>query len=171
MINKADKFINRYTRTLSVIGSWCLFVTMLIIVVDILGRYIFNSPLSGTPEIVRNAIVVILYLQLPYATLEERHVRTTVVYDKVPDKVKNILNIISYSIGIFLFIIIVINAYDNTIKTWILSEYEGEGAIKIPTYPIRAMILFGSSIVVYHLSRLVSINTLRLLPFGLNKKQ
>ena len=88
---------------------------------------------------------------LPWATVENRHIRTTIIVDSMPDKWKRIQNIATYILGLFVFIEIINSGWTPTIKSWILLEYEGEGALRVPTYPIRTIILLGSILTSWHL--------------------
>ena len=38
-----------------------------IVCADVIGRVVFNTPLKGTPELVSSAIVIICFMQAPYA--------------------------------------------------------------------------------------------------------
>ena len=38
-----------------------------VVCADVIGRALFNSPLKGTPEMVSTAIVIICFMQAPYA--------------------------------------------------------------------------------------------------------
>ena len=60
-----------------------------------------------------------------------------------------IINIISYVIGIMLFLGIAVGGWTDMIKGWEIREYQGIGAIEFPVYPIRTVIIFSSIIVVF----------------------
>ena len=75
--------------------------------------------------------------------------RTTLIYDFFKNKGKKIINIISYIIGIMLFIGIAVGGWTDMIKGWEIGEYQGIGAIEFPVYPIRTVIIFSSIIVVF----------------------
>ncbi len=57
------------------ISGALLFAIALLIFIDVILRYIFNSPITGAQEIVEMAIVLVLYLGLPYSTYQRAHVR------------------------------------------------------------------------------------------------
>jgi hypothetical protein len=40
----------------------------------------------------------------------------------------------------------VIGGIDSAIYSWVANEYEGEGALRVPAWPTRFMILFGGSL-------------------------
>jgi TRAP-type mannitol/chloroaromatic compound transport system permease small subunit len=75
--------------------------------------------------------------------------RTTLIYDFFKKRGKMIINIISYVIGIMLFVGIAVGGWTDMIKGWEIGEYQGIGAIEVPVYPIRTVIIFSSIIVVF----------------------
>ena len=51
------------TNALLVVAAMLAFLLSFLVVADVIGRAIFNSPVQGTPEIVSISIVIICYLQ------------------------------------------------------------------------------------------------------------
>ena len=39
---------------------------------------------------------------------------------------------------------ILFGGWDSAIRSWVSGEYEGEGALRVPAWPTRFTILFGS---------------------------
>jgi TRAP-type C4-dicarboxylate transport system permease small subunit len=123
---------------------------MVIIVWDVSGRYFFNAPLTGTYEIVRNSIIGLTFFMLPWAMVNERHVRSTVIVDNLPDRAAKVLTIVAYMIGLFVFLAIVTSSWGPFVKSIVRMEYEGEGALRIVTFPVRGIIIVGSALSVWH---------------------
>ena len=103
----------------------------------------------GADQIVQNSVPAIVFLQVPFAIASGTMLRTTLIYDFFKNKGKKIINIISYVIGIMLFIGIAVGGWTDMIKGWEIGEYQGIGAIEFPVYPIRTVIIFSSIIVVF----------------------
>lgn len=127
----------------SIIGACWIVVLMLLITADVIGRVFFASPIQGTAEVVANSIVAIAFTQFAYCLIVGKHVRTTAVYDKVSDKWKNILDIASYTIGIFVFSILIAPAVETAISAFQTSEFEGDGAARVITWPAKSIIALG----------------------------
>ena len=58
------QLIDGITLALNVIGTAGIFLLMLLINADVLGRSLFDRPISGVPEIVSLSIVAIVFLQI-----------------------------------------------------------------------------------------------------------
>jgi len=70
------------------ISGAILFGISALIFIDVLMRYIFNSPITGSQEIVELAIVLVLYLGLPYSTYARSHVRVDALINTFSPKGK-----------------------------------------------------------------------------------
>jgi TRAP-type C4-dicarboxylate transport system permease small subunit len=103
----------------------------------------------GADQIVQNSVPAIVFLQVPFAIASGSMLRTTLIFDFFKSKGKKIINVISYLIGIMLFLGIAVGGWTDMIKGWEIKEYQGIGAIEFPVYPIRTVIIFSSIIVVF----------------------
>ena len=121
-----------------------LFVLMLLISIDVIGRGLFNKPFRGTPELVSFSIVIVAFLELPYVLWTNRQVRSTLLYDKVGPMGKDIIDLISALIGVLMFVLLIKSSMNDFLKAVKISEFEGEGALRIPTTPARALLIIGA---------------------------
>ncbi len=126
-------------------ADWLMLMAV-VIFIDVVGRGVFNSPLDGTHEIIGNSVVAILFLQLPYALVHRGMLRTTIIYLGVRDKIKRVIDGLSYGLGIVLFVAIAWGGWGDMIIGWDILEFEGEGALEFPVYLIRTLIVFFGSV-------------------------
>lgn len=129
---------------MSFVGSVIIFITMLIIVYDIIMRQVFNSPFLGTAELIRNSIVIIVFLQITNTLMQGRHIRTTLIVDRLSHKGKLILYTFAAVLGLILFTLIAYSGFQPAITSILEGQYEGEGALRVPTFPARFAIVIGS---------------------------
>ena len=80
---------------------------------------------------------------------------TTLIYEFCSKNGKKIINILSFLIGIMLFIGISVGGWTDMIKGWEIKEYQGIGAIEFPVYIIRTVIIFASIMIVFIYASLV----------------
>lgn len=144
-----DRLVNEGTRVLHVLAALWLCLIALTIVIDVVGRFFFNSPLTGTAEIVANSVVAIAFLQIPFAIRTYGMLRTTVVLQKLGPGGRKVFNIVTYLVGIAVFLTIAWGSWDSMIFAWSIGEYEGEGALRVPTYPVRSFIVFMSVVAAF----------------------
>jgi TRAP-type mannitol/chloroaromatic compound transport system permease small subunit len=112
-----------------------------IILYDIVGREAFDSPLRGTVELVANSIVSILFLQIPYAIYTGAHFRTVMIYQHLGSIGQRLIDVAAYLLGIIFFVSLVLGGWGDMVTAWRVGEWEGEGALRVPTYPVRTLII------------------------------
>jgi TRAP-type C4-dicarboxylate transport system permease small subunit len=134
----------RLSRTIHLVSAlWTLGLAALIFV-DVGSRSLLSQPIPGTKEIIQNSVVAITFLQLPLAIYSGSMLRTTVFADAVPAALRQILRTIGYSLGVLVFIGLVLSTYEPFLDAYRIGEYEGEGALRVPVWPLRGLILFMS---------------------------
>ena len=109
----------------------------------------------GADQIVQNSVPAIVFLQVPFAIVSGTMLRTTLIYEFCTKNGKKIINILSFLIGIMLFIGISVGGWTEMIKGWEIKEYQGIGAIEFPVYIIRTVIIFASIMIVFIYASLV----------------
>jgi TRAP-type C4-dicarboxylate transport system permease small subunit len=57
---------------------------------------------------------------------------------------------IGYLLGAAFFLMIVVGGWDMAVHSWVAGEYEGEGALRVPAWPTRFTILFGSAVACFN---------------------
>lgn len=139
-----------FTSGMGVLGSFWLFVLTFVMSGDVLGRYFFNQPIIGTPEIVKVSIVAIVFLMIPHTLYQERHIRSDIVLSRVRPVTREMINLPIYLLGAVVFIVIFKSSWAMAINSWEILEYEGEGALRVPTYPVRTIILLSSAATAIH---------------------
>ena len=139
-------FFNKTPEYLQSIAAIWLILVALTIFAEVAFRN-FGFFL-GADQVVQNSVPAIVFLQVPFAIASGTMLRTTLIYDFFKSRGKKIINIISYLIGIMLFLGIAVGGWTDMIKGWEIREYQGIGAIEFPVYPIRTVIIFSSIIVV-----------------------
>lgn len=120
-------------------------VLALIIFVDVGGRYLFNMPLLGAAEIIKNSVVSITFLQLPLAIYRGGMIRTTLIYDAVSPLIQKYLRSFANILGLLFFLGTAFSSWGPFLEAWHIGEYEGEGALRVPTYPVRFLVALTSA--------------------------
>jgi TRAP-type C4-dicarboxylate transport system permease small subunit len=146
-----QKILGKLFQVFEGISSAWLFFLALLISIDVIGRAFFNTPFKGTPELVSNSIIIIAFLELPYVLWTNGHVRSTVFYDKIGPTGKDIIDFIAAIIGVVVFIMLIKSSLNDFIKAVRVKEFEGEGALRIPTYPTRCFLIIGSGFMILQL--------------------
>ncbi len=117
-----------------------------LVVADVVGRTVFSAPVQGTPEIVSMSIVIICFLQASYAIRSGGMLRVEVVPALLPGRLREALAAAGCLLGVLFFAVIVYGGFDGFLHAWRSGEYEGEGALRIATWPARFVVVGGAAL-------------------------
>ena len=135
-------------RLLLAAAAVLIFLLGFLVCADIFGRAIFNSPVKGTPEIVSMSIVIICFLLAGYSVQSNSMISTDVFSSMFGVRGHAAANLLSAILGIMFFGFIVWGSYEPMLHAVTSGEYEGEGALRVPVWPARLVVLIGSFLVV-----------------------
>ncbi|MCX5907084.1 MAG: TRAP transporter small permease subunit, partial [Deltaproteobacteria bacterium] len=74
------------------------------------------------------------------------HIRSDVILDRLSPKGYAVVNIIASLLGAFIFAFLVYAGWDNMIEGWRIGEFEGELPVRVPTYPVRSILILGAAL-------------------------
>lgn len=137
-----------FTRALLVIAATLAFLLSFLVVADVVGRVIFNSPVKGTPEIVSFSIVIILWLQTAYAIRSGGMLHVTAFVEMLPPRARRALEVAGALLGAAFFALVLWGSFEPAAHAWNSNEFEGEGALRVPVWPARFLIILGAALAV-----------------------
>ena len=137
------KFLSFCNKMTSFISAGLLFLMMVIIVIDVCSRHIFNQPLPGTIDFTRVFMAAVVFLGLAHAEEFRAHIRAKVFISRLPEKFQILMDIFAWLVGLFIFAIIAWQGWDILIESWNSREFY-PGVISVPIYPARFLVVLGS---------------------------
>lgn len=143
-----EHIVTRLVHALLAIAAAIIFLLSFLVVADVVGRGAFNSPVKGTPEIVSMSIVIICFLLAAYAIQSGAMLRTDVIVSMFGQRGYAFADLISGLLGAGFFFLIVWGSFEPALHAWTSNEFEGEGALRVPVWPARFVVMLGSALVV-----------------------
>lgn len=143
----SHELIARLVRLLLAAAALLSFLLGFLVVADVIGRAVFNSPVKGTPEIVSMSIVIICFLLAGYSVQSGSMLQTDVLVGLAGRRGPALSALLSGLLGAGFFALIVWGSYEPTLHAWTSGEYEGEGALRVPVWPARVVVMLGSLLV------------------------
>jgi TRAP-type C4-dicarboxylate transport system permease small subunit len=138
---------NRIVHVLLAAAALLTFCLSFLVVADVIGRGVFNSPVKGTPEIVSMSIVIICFLLAGYSVHSGAMLQTDVLIGTMGRRGPKIATLMSGVLGFLFFALIVWGSYEPALHAWNSGEFEGEGALRVPVWPARFIVMFGALLV------------------------
>lgn len=137
-------FSDRLSKFLMVAAAIWTFGLAFLVMGNIIGRTVFDSPIYGTPEIVAASIVIVVFLQVGYAIRSRSMLKADFLVLLLPSGVQKVLLTIGYLLGAAFFLMIITGGWEESVLSYVEGEFEGEGALRVPSWPARWTVLFGS---------------------------
>lgn len=136
-----DRWLGKFARSLHMLAAVWLFSLAFLILADVIGRGIFNQPIQGTAELVANSIVAIGFLQLSHSIRMRGMLRAEFLDAYLPAWLMRGFSMLGYLVAIALFVAIAYASWEPMLNAVEIGEYQGDGALRVPTWPVRIIIV------------------------------
>lgn len=144
---------SRLVAILNSTGGILIFGIVIIINLDIVSRFLFNSPIDGVTELVELSIVAIVFLQLADTVRQGRLTRSDGLYSVICKKnprVGHVLGTFFDIAGATFFVSLIAGSLPRLADAWAQKYYVGNiGIVVIPVWPVRLVIVVGAIAVVF----------------------
>lgn len=132
-------------RLLHIFSAFWTLALAFLIFGDVMGRIFFTRPIPGTKELLQNSVVTITFLQIPLAIYSGSMLRTSILTDSLPPIMRRLLRTFASILGLSLFFALIWGTLPSFFDAYRIGEYEGEGSLRVPTWPVRGMIALMSA--------------------------
>ncbi len=150
--------LERLLLRLGVVSGFATLVIMLIVCVDVAGRFLFNAPLHSGVETSELLLVSLVFLGLASAQQQRQNFAIEVVSRHLPARAQRGLELLGYVVCL---VIVVLLAWPSTVQA--ISSFErnemGFGIVAFPVWPARILLALG----LWLLSLQFAFDVLRLL--------
>lgn len=99
-------------------GVLCVVAMMAVVTLEVISRYVFNSPSTWADEIASYLLIAIVFLGLAQDLRLDIHIRIDVVTSLVSARVRAYLGVFAYVIGIFFSILLAIGVWTRFLNFW-----------------------------------------------------
>lgn len=146
----ALKRLNEHlTRALLVLAAVLAFMLCFLVVADVIGRVVFNSPVKGTTEIVSLSVVIVCYLQAGFAIRSGGMLHVDMFVSKGSPRVQSAFAALAALAGLVFFALICYGSFEGASHAWVSNEFEGEGALRVPVWPARFVLVLGTFVAAF----------------------
>ncbi len=132
-------------RAANLVSAACVLILMVLVVADILGRYLLNSPVPMAYEVGSFLMVFIVFLGLAYTQSVGAHIRVEFLTLRFSPKVRDILDIVASVLGLLLYATITYQSAIWAWASWQVGDYVA-GLINIPRWPSQFVVPLGAAL-------------------------
>lgn len=133
-------------------ASYMMPILAFIVVYEVAARYIFDAPTIWAYDLSLFLFGYISALGGAYAQQRRAHINVDILYLTVSPKVKNIFNIISFSLGIF-FLIIIFYVSTGKFEEAIEFDFRRQSEWAPPMWHFWVMLCIASGLFIMQLTR------------------
>jgi TRAP-type C4-dicarboxylate transport system permease small subunit len=150
-LQSIHRFISVLENLWAGVASVCLFAIMLIVFFDVGLRYILNSPLGWSYDLISLYLMVALFfLALSVTQRDDHHVRVDIIFRYVSARGRHAMELVGYLLTIVVLLAIV---YQGSLKFWggWLHNEVVAGAVPWPTWLSAMFVPLGMGLLVLRL--------------------
>ena len=134
--------IERLLLSLSIISGFATLLIILIVVIDVAGRFLFNTPFHSGVELSELLLVILVFLGLAAAQQQRQNYAIELLTQHFPTWLQRVFELIGY---VACLLIVVILAWPST-KQAVASFQRGEsgfGIVPFSLWPARIILAIG----------------------------
>ena len=163
MIKRAIDVLSVLERALTVIAAASLFAIMALVVADVFMRYVMNSPLSFTYDLIGLYLMAgVFFLTLSDTLRVHAHVGVDILLSRAPPAGRRMSEIVTALTGLFVFVLISKVGFERALENYEQHDVLA-GAIAWPTWISAALVPFGCGVLVLRLALQLVGNVLSLV--------
>jgi TRAP-type C4-dicarboxylate transport system permease small subunit len=144
IFDRLDRTVEKCAQLLTGAAMVLLVPMMFLVAGDVIGRYVFNSPIPAVFEINSNFLmVIVVFFPMAYVHVKGEHVFVTLFTEKMPMRVKAMFDAISVFLGAFIYSLIGWYGASVAFKATKVQEYS-PGIIDVPVWMAKWIVPIGA---------------------------
>ena len=139
-----EKAVYPISRLLHRFAQVIIVLMVMLTVIDVCLRYIFNSPIIGSYELTEFMMAILVFASVGYTMAVKGHVSVDLVVTKLPDRVRALLEAITSLLAFGLF---AVAAWRNVLHagtTW--KRHDVSAELFIPVGPFVLFVAIGIAV-------------------------
>ncbi|MBM3559231.1 MAG: TRAP transporter small permease [Alphaproteobacteria bacterium] len=137
---KLEGSFHRATGSLFFWGGVVLLMLMTVVIsIDAIGRYVFNSPLEGAQDIVGVSLFTLFLIILPHSFFGDYQIRMDLFYARMPGWVRTVADLVGAAGALVLATVLAWQAWENIPMFYV--NHAGTLNVKIPYWPFNVVML------------------------------
>jgi len=138
--------LKKLARSTDIVSGFLVLAMMVHISADVAGRYLFNSPIPLTIEIVSNYyMVALVFLPLASTELRDQHIYVEIIYERLGKQGQRIVLAFVHAVSAVAFATTAVRTWGAALRSWSVGEYT-MGAYSIIVWPSRFIVPIGCAL-------------------------
>jgi len=142
LVNRVSKVLEAIINGLAWVGAGALVLMVLVVVANVVGRYLLRKPVLGAVEMVGLLTVIVVFCVLAFTEAKGAHIVVDILVSRLRGRAQTILASIMSFLGAVFFIIMGWQAWDLTLAN-LSPIVRTTGVLSIPFAPFMLIMAFG----------------------------
>ena len=149
-LGSTDRVVAKVENFLNYIASIFIFLLMLLVVGEVIGRSFFNRPIPGTIDMVEVAIATFAFLGAAYCQRFGSHVRMELVVSRLRGRLMWAVEATAILISLVYILVIIDKSWEHFLRAYELGDSTMD--IYITVWPSKLLVPIGLSVLALRLA-------------------
>jgi len=144
MFRAFEKIVETASRYVNLVGIVILLGMMMLIVVDVFLRYVFNKPVPGSVEVVEFMMGAVVFTGMAYTGIKKGHIGLGFLVSKMPARGQAVVDTFNFSVSTLFFALV---SWKSVVQSVVLyRSSQTSSVLGIPAYPFLIVLAVGSGL-------------------------
>ena len=138
LLSRIDRLYFKLESLLNLIGGAVIFMIVLLAVTNILGRKLFDMPVSGYIDWTEQAMAFFAFFGIAYCQRQGGHIRMDIFVGFLRGRSLWFFELVSTLLMLSITIVLVIGSYEHFLRAW--TNGDSSFDIDLPTWPAKLVV-------------------------------
>ena len=148
-LSRIDRLYLRLEKAFNLVGGVVIFLLVFLATGNVLGRWIFDLPISGYIDWVEQAMAFFAFLGLAYTQREGGHIRMDIVVGHLRGRWLWLTEFLSTLLMLLVSLVLIYGSFLHFHRAWSIGDSSLD--INLPTWPAKLVVPVALSILVIRL--------------------
>lgn len=137
-LSRADLLYLKLEKGFTLVGGIVIFLLVLLATSNVLGRWLFDAPISGYIDWVEQAMAFFAFLGLAYTQREGGHIRMDMLVAHLHGRWLWLVEFISTLLMLLVSLVLIYGSYLHFLRAWEIGDSSLD--INLPTWPAKLVV-------------------------------
>ncbi len=142
-LRRLSEAVDGLNERIGRVVCWGIMIVMVLQVAQVILRKVFNNPQIWVWDINGQLTIAFSMLAGGYVLLHDSHVRMDLVYARLSPRKRIVVELITFPVFLFLFILVVWKGGEMAWHSWKILEKGRNLMWKPPIYPVKTTLFVG----------------------------
>jgi TRAP-type C4-dicarboxylate transport system permease small subunit len=150
VLSRTDRFFFRMESFLNLAGGMAIFILVMLATINVLGRWLFSSPISGYVDWVEQAMAFIAFLGIAYTQRQGGHIRMDILIGQLHGRFLWFTELLTTCVMFVLTLVLIYGSYLHFWRAYSIGDSSLD--INLPTWPAKLVVPVALSILAMRLA-------------------